>query len=120
MAGGYPTKAVEITEGQGAGHDFDRLATADIGEPYTVDADETVIAGPALVRGFIVISGTNPKIALKNGGSGGTRIYPQAGTAHAIGEVVLLPGWVLFDTDVYADVDGTTPVFQLIAAPVAA
>lgn len=107
-------------EGQAAGHDFDRQAVADIGLPYLADADELVIDGPALVKGFICISGTNPKIALYNSADGsGTAIYPQAVTVHAIGEVVEFPSWILFDTAVYANVDGTSPVFQLIAVPVA-
>lgn len=120
MAGGYPVVNQAREEGQGAGHDFDRLAVASIVDHYLVSATATVIAGPALVAGIICLAGTNPTLTLYDDSSAtGDPVFPAA--ALTIGVPVLFTHPIRFLTGVHAVVGGTsTPKFRLLAVPVAA
>lgn len=138
LVGGVPTPVSAdaklpvqdyLRPGEAAGEAYDRLATAQIAEPYDVTATGVVIAGPCIFYGIeTIVTGTSSTLTLHNNASAasGTVVMPAVatGTVNVLGYQRPAVGnggvGALCSAGLYATVGGTgSPTFRVWAAPVA-
>ncbi len=78
-------------------------------------SSNTVVGGPARVRGIHYAANTSAgSIIVKDGGSGGTTVLTIATAANAYGNVVIPGDGILCSTNVYAaltNVDSATIIY---------
>lgn len=123
-----PTRDEAVSEGQAAGHDFDRLATAEFADQYTVTATGAVIDGPCIVYGMETdTAGTSSTLTLYDNASAasGTVVMPAVatGTVNVVGYSRAFGAGkgVLCANGLYATVGGTgSPSFRVFAVAAAA
>ena len=117
MASGIPTSRVDLDPGHL--QQFDAVRAGIIVRRVRMSADGvlTGIPGPCLLLGARCISGTSPTIALyDNTAASGDKVLNATGTADTFYPVAG-GALVMLDTGCYADVGGTTPVWDVYVVP---
>lgn len=111
-----------VTEGQGEGANWDRLAVAPVGSAYLIDADEANPDGPALIYGFQFIAGSGTlTLDIYDAASAtGDPVFKGLAAGYTIGTIVTFPCAIKCVTKPFCDIGGTSPKVRLYAVPLTA